>query len=1017
MHERFMNPSTVHRTAEDRRTGRGAIRLGLVLGGLALLTAVGCAPGEATPEDAGPFVPEACDNVEFRGQTYNCEELDRCTETDILYRTACCACDPLYCNEDTTCFDAGPGGGEAAESCMSCHNGSDHNDYAGPGQSNPHPFGAENRVLCSTCHGGDGTPGAGRLQAHVPPPPEIGDEVNLVNNQEAYFNYLTLAGIDRYPDYTVDGRTYSALEWLQFVNPGDFRVVTEGEGCGTPGCHAGEHAEWAPNNVIGNSTGMLSGAAYTAGLPNHITEQQNLWEDTAAEYGFRARTDEDWQGPSDNVGSVGRVDEFPTYSTYGDRAGIYDNPLYNATQFNDYVENVQRNGVNRIRPNTPLADTFLDAVAITCGDCHGGSRGANNRYGDFRSSGCTACHMEYSPDGRSRSLDPNVNHFEPADPDAIAAPERSHIDSHQIRNVAKILPGGAFVRGISDYACAGCHQGSNRTVMQYWGIRLDQNEDVADGNQYPEDPNAFQNTAADDRLFDPAINNNTFNGRNANQYVLTEDYDADGRDDTPADVHHEAGLGCIDCHGSRDLHGGTRGDDSGGRIQSRMSQVVQIECRNCHGSVESYAARVPCRTYTGEEAQCATDRAGNPLRHVTINEANNEVWLVSRLDGSRHYIPQTRDTVIDNGLRNPQTGQFVYQRQASYAMGRADGSDATGLGPLQQDPALYQNGFSHMDSLACETCHSSWQNNCVGCHLRNEYDADPASYFFSTITGERQVTFQQNADFTYITPVPMYLGVNSRGEVSPMQPGIQMFYAYTDLQGRTSDVFVFSDRQGEGNNPDYGGRDAHPAASADFMMPHSIRGRVDAQNEGPRYCVACHMNDESVANFGADYAQFYDDMANRNYANLNFNLLRQHIGQNPGNQLNSPYWVHMAAGLGSGLFLFDENGCPVNPLDDNDDRFFCDGQSPQDRFNVNNVAYNLDGFVEDTGVSNTSSSHVAQSPRVGTLRSGANNAGMSGPLGRRIIELLANPNTGLVLDSWIDADGQPQGNADAYINN
>lgn len=28
----------------------------------------------------------------------------------------------------------------------------------------------------------------------------------------------------------------------------------------------------------------------------------------------------------------------------------------------------------------------------------------------------------------------------------------------------------------------------------------------------------------------------------------------DDADDTPPDVHYEAGMGCIDCHGSADLH-------------------------------------------------------------------------------------------------------------------------------------------------------------------------------------------------------------------------------------------------------------------------------------------------------------------------------------------------------------------------------------------------------------------------------------------------------------------------------
>ncbi|GAB5545666.1 MAG: hypothetical protein RLO52_22780 [Sandaracinaceae bacterium] len=981
---------------------------------LALLASA-CSPDPFITGDGGVGPAPMCNAYEYRGTTYDCDALDRCTETDITYRLACCECDPRLCNPDPDCGDAGgppiPDG--PAESCMSCHNGSERNDYAGDGMSNPHPFPGEPNVQCTTCHGGNGR-GTGRLGSHVPPPPEIGDDDRLIRDEIAYANRRTLAGIDNFPDYTVDGVTYTALEYLQFINPGDLRVVTSGEGCGTPGCHAGEHAEWVENGPIGNAVGMFSGAAYTAGLENEIPEHRGLWENTAGDYGWRADQDDDWDGPADLVGSIGRVEALPERGQFG-TGEIYENPVYNANNFGDYVTAAgDPDGANRIIPNTPLEHTYFEAIGITCGDCHLGSAGQNDRYGDFRSSGCTACHMEYSADGRSRSTDPNVNHFEPADPDAIAAPERAHIDSHQIRNVAKTLPGGAFVRGISDYACAGCHQGSNRTVMQYWGIRLDQNRDVAQGNQYPENPNNFENTANDTRLFDPAVGNNTFNGRDADQYLLVEDYDGDNRDDTPADVHHEAGLGCIDCHGSRDLHGGTRGDDTSGRIMSRMSQGTHIECQSCHGGVSSYAATVPCRTYAGGEAECGIDRLGNPLRHVT--REGDDFYLTSRLTGRRHFVVQTRDVVVDNGKVNPFTRQRLYTPMGSYAMGRADGNPATGIGPLQTDPTTYTAGFSHTDRMDCASCHSSWTNNCVGCHLANGYDANPANYFTSNLTGERIVQFQAAADFTYQTPVPFYLGVNARGRITQTQPGIQMFYRYFDLNGNESQVFAFSDRNGNGNNPDVGGRDAHGALSHDAMMPHSIRGRVSGSDEGPRYCVACHMTDNSLATFGAQYDVFRNALANRNYNNLDFNLLRQHIGQNTGNQLDSPIWVHMVAGLGSGIFLFDDTGCPENPLDDNANRAYCPDGAPARTFNANDVVYNLDGLVEANGISNASSSHPAlDRERVRGLRIGATNPYTSGPLGADLTQLLADPDVGVVLDSWIDADGAAQGDAADYI--
>lgn len=969
--------------------------------------------GTPPPMDAGPR--PVCDAVEYRGMTYDCTALDRCAEDDLTYRVACCDCDPEYCNPDPTCGEPTPTPGGPAESCMGCHNGSEANDYAGPGMSNPHPFpGAEN-VLCTTCHGGNGE-GAGKLGSHTPPPPEIGTRDNWALDPEAYFNRLTLAGIDKLPNYTVDGVTYSALDYLQFVNPGDLRVVQNGEGCGTPGCHAGEHADWVPRSPIGSSSGIFSGARYAVGLPNAIPEHQDLYEDTAADYGIRAVEDPAWAPGTGRIGSVGQLLEQPVYDAYGDETGIYNNPVYDAANLDNYLYAAADGPdmANRIRPNSPLEHLYMSAVNFQCGDCHGGSAGANNRYGDFRSSGCTSCHMEYSPDGRSRSTDPNVNKFEPANPDAIAAPERAHIDSHQIRNVAKFLPGGAFVRGVSDYACAGCHQGSNRTVLQFWGIRLDQNQDVVNNQQYPANPETFQTAAADDRLYDPAIANATFNGRVAEQHLLYEDYDGDDRDDTPADVHHEAGMGCIDCHGSRDLHSGTRGDASSGQIVSRMSQSTVIECQSCHGGVDAPASTTPCETYNAGMAECAVDRLGNPLRHVTKDPEGN-VWLVSRLDGARHFVPQTRDVIVDSGRRNPLTSEFIYSPLGSYAMGRADGSPATGIGPLQANGPPPRAGFSHTDNLDCASCHSSWTNNCVGCHLSNEYDADPANFYFSNITGDRTV-LATNADFTYITPVPFYLGVNSRGRVTQTQAGIQQFYRYTDINGVESDVFAFTDRMGNGNNPNVAGRDAFPALSHDAMMPHSIRGRVTANEEGPRYCVACHLTEESLDNFGAEYAQFRTAMANNDFAALDFGLLQQHIGQNPGNQINSPIWVHMVAGLGSGLFLFDDTGCPENPLDNNANRHYCPDGAPAANFDPNDVVYNLDGLVEANGVQNTSSAHPAQNrERVSNLRGGSTTPYVSGPLGARLITLLSDPNVGVVLDSWIDANGAPQGNAAGYV--
>lgn len=881
-----------------------------------------------------------------------------------------------------------------AESCMSCHNGGFHNDYGGGGLENPHPFPGAATIACSTCHGGAGG-GITAAGSHVPPPPEIGDEANQVDDAQAYFNRLTLTGIDKFPDYEVNGKTYTALDYLQFLNPGDMRVVIEGRGCGQ--CHM-SHAECVAKSPLATEAGLLSGAMFAIGVENTVPESVGRYEDTAADLAFRAVEDPNFIFDPTSIGGVPRLREFPVFSVRDDNSpeGIFENQLYNAF---DLVND--RNADNSVVSGSPLANLFHEQVAFTCGDCHLGSAGANNRYGDFRSSGCTACHMQYALDGRSTSTDPNIRKFEPFDPDDIEAPERPHVKRHMIQSVSKVLPGGEAVEGISDYACAGCHQGSNRTVMQYWGIRLDQNQDVRRGNQYPAQPDSFRTTSNDERLFDPVVNNNTFNGRNRNQYLLEEDYDGDGRDDTPPDVHYEAGLGCIDCHGSHDLHGGTVGAPGTSGIPSRQEQAVAIRCESCHGSVDAYATVSSATTYTNTVADCAQDSEGNPLKHV-IREAGG-YFLYSRLTGKRHYVPQTRDVVVDNSVINPFTEEPVFNIKASYAMGRADGDPSTGFGPQQTGGVTA--GFSHTDNMSCVSCHASWTNNCIGCHLEGEYNNGNN---FSNITGEKIVFREAEAQFVYQSPVPFSLGIDAHNKISPMAPNTETFFRYRDLNGDRSQVFAFSDRKGKGNNP---GDSATPSLAHNAMMPHSIRGKVSSENEGPRYCVSCHLTTEAVTNFGAQYDAFRTAINTADYGALDFNLLQVHIGQNTGNQLNSPFFVHMAAGLGSGLFLFDEHGCPVNPLDENDNRYGCD-EAPADVFDPARVALDLDRMVLPSGKSTGSNTHALLQPGVGpNLRDGADNPNMSGPMGATLIQKLTDPTGGIILDSWIDANGMLQGDA------
>src|SRR5688572_336982 len=204
------------------------------------------------------------------------------------------------------CGGGGGGSGEGAasataESCMTCHNGSTDMDYSGPGLENPHPFPGAANIRCTTCHGGNPN-GSSKDASHVPAPPEIGDKSTWTDNGRNWFNRLTLAGIDKFPDYTVGNTTYSALDYLQFIQPGDLRVVTQNRACGR--CH-GNHAASVSRSVLATETGFFGGSMYFIGVDNAVAAQRGLYDDTASDYAFRAVSDPNYvYDPQNRVGAV-----------------------------------------------------------------------------------------------------------------------------------------------------------------------------------------------------------------------------------------------------------------------------------------------------------------------------------------------------------------------------------------------------------------------------------------------------------------------------------------------------------------------------------------------------------------------------------------------------------------------------------------------------------------------------------------------------------------------------------------
>jgi hypothetical protein len=946
-------------------------------------------PNEENPieENPTPEVPPPadCNALPLNGQTVNCGALlstgaafcasvysnpqapnftlvGACGQCDAAFFTPPADAGELCLNDNGIVVGPDPGDQLAQTTCKTCHA---PNGYDGlQSIEDPHPWSS---VDCTTCHGGDGT-ATNPVFAHVCAPPAIGNRQQQVLDTRAFFLSWTTAGVQFLPDYecAVQGggtRVTKATEWLNFKNPGDLRSAREGLGCGA--CHnqnavdattgeyllkGGDVVTYNSRMVMGQATGLNSGTRHGAGVLNKFAERRantNAYDwNTQADFGATTVTNPTYNPADRVVGEVGSLVQAEVYTGEGFR---YNNS-YTADAVNNSLNVTNTNADNYPNGmNNNIAEQlFQEVLNQACTGCHLQSHYNNVRAGDYRSAGCTACHFQTGVTGRTSSGDPNTNRYEPINPDALTPGEMSHIRDHRVRNVAKI-PGqvaGLYtvVQGIDDWRCLTCHEGSNRMVAQYWGYRLDQNQDLVNANFYP-----TQNTVTFTRKADLFGENATFNNRNINQWIEDEIWQADvaTQDQTPGDVHHEAGLGCIDCHSLGATHG--RGQiDSRMKLQTHRNDVL---CETCHGTVDMYAET---------DGTHILDQGGYPLVHTYRNNLG-EYWLVSKLNGSVHYIPQVIDIVdmtqaAGNGKQYPpgasRQGQPVYNYVASAAMGRFQQTQdfKDGLGPYQptsNDTIQMQDGFSHSDGYAtaqgtidgqkgleCYTCHAAWQNNCVGCHLDAFYDNNPNNYFYSQVTGER-IYFNFNANFVYQNPVNFLLGINDRGRISPYQ-GLHRFFSYQDLNNNTSNRVSHGDRNGLGNDPQLRNpnRNALPALQNQPFVPHSIRGRYSETEVGGRGCLDCHIGNANqlVLWEGSD--------PNNAYAPFQFNVTALYA-----NYVNAvTFNVNQAYGLGTNLWLFDANGDAV--VDTN-----------------NAPAYDLDRLVEaQTGVTNSSSNHPLMDP-------------------------------------------------------
>ena len=340
-------------------------------------------------------------------------------------------------------------------------------------------------------------------------------------------------------------------------------------------------------------------------------------------------------------------------------------------------------------------------LAKNCNTCHAAGYGKTDAKYAHRSTGCSSCHILYNPDGNYTGEDEQIPRGFPG-----------HPARHEL------------TKSIPTQQCATCHFQGGRIGLNYQGIRESGFREDDPSIQADCDPSV---TICKEPWAEAAYDHTV------GYYILDEDISND-YDETPPDVHAQAGMVCADCHVGADVHGD-------GRIYSTSKLQLDIDCVDCHGSTREAAA-------PGDDGVFRTDK-GKELPQLDLNESGLVVQT-SIMDGSIWTVPQPA-AFFDGGY-------------ASSDMQAAMGVDA--------------HGWSHVDDLECDSCHNGYQLFCIGCHVT--YDMRLTSK--DQQTGEISTGVAGGSRATYDLD-SLLLGTGIRDKVQPINPSQHVQMSIIDHDG------------------------------------------------------------------------------------------------------------------------------------------------------------------------------------------------------------------------------------------
>ncbi len=307
-----------------------------------------------------------------------------------------------------------------------------------------------------------------------------------------------------------------------------------------------------------------------------------------------------------------------------------------------------------------------------------------------RGGGCLACHLNYSNKGLSA--------------------HNAHQQNQQDTNWLAFHP--SVDLKVTNNHCFGCHSRSGRISTNYegWHETTYKPADVVGKNNY--------------RLVE---------GSRVFRYVQD-------------DVHHAAGMDCIDCHTSFELMG------DGKRYQHQENQQ-DVACADCHTSTPDTISPLQL---DGESAIIVGLRFGNIAGRKLIRTKKHKVPLINT------YVQN--DSVFIIGKNS---------KQVYYA----------------KPPSANCERDNVHQSLSCSSCHTAWAPTCIGCH--NEFDPEEPGYNMVLNKEQRGSWVEYVGEYNALPPV---LGNRLKGkqrEIIPVIPGMILTIDVQSFDKSLHDLMIF----------------------------------------------------------------------------------------------------------------------------------------------------------------------------------------------------------------------------------